>query len=791
MNFSNYDDVLSQMRSFGLVVVMLDIGRIRRCKVDGDRELRGWYAVHELRLGDGDTVLVGSFGIWRGNENNAQKIELGKLRQLTDDQRAALKKSLAQDRKRVDADRKRVADIAARRAKQVWEKLSTIGTCQYLDAKSVKAYGLRFSDSNCAYIPMLDGNGSVHGLQILLPEKHPRIAKTKRNKEFWPAGVVKKGHWFQLGIVRDIVLVAEGYATAASIHEATGLPVVVAFDAGNILHVVEALKKHYRSAKVLICADDDFKSEGNPGMSTASAAALSVNGAVVYPVFTIDREVGKKGLTDFNDLHLGEGLHTVRTQIEARLIELSWDANTKPRAVIPNQGGGGNERRSAVSLLSLDDAVLRFIPIDDGTGKYLFDTWTLKIAHRDQMLSLLQAGVRGDDVKRHPDWIARGAVYIDQVGFDPSCADTRIKCNMWGGWSTTAKQGCCDRLLELLDYLCSEEENYRVAFDWVVKWLAYPIQHPGAKMQTALVLHGPQGTGKNLFFEFAYLPIYGEYALVISQDALEDKFNDWASKKLFAIADEVVARNELYHSKNKLKSYITGRTIRINPKNLAAHEEKNHLNIVFQSNESHPLILEKDDRRFAVIHTPGKLSPEFYKEVRAEIDEGGIAALHHYLLTLDLGDFNEHTKPPMTKAKQDLIDQGKDSPQQFFDDWVEGRLDLPVCPCGSQELYEAYAWYCRKTGEPRIQSIKKFIGAIKHTPGWTFSPESRRHPDGKIDEKGTPDTKGNKPILLVNRATVIPPDDLMEKCYKQESKRKEDWLTNTCLKFFEALEALK
>jgi hypothetical protein len=86
----------------------------------------------------------------------------------------------------------------------------------------------------------------------------------------------------------------------------------------------------------------------------------------------------------------------------------------------------------------------------------------------------------------------------------------------------------------------------------VLKWIAYPIQHPGAKMKTTLVVHGPQGTGKNLFFE-ALMSIYGEYGDVLDQSALEDKFNDWASRKLFMIADEVVARSDVYHIKNKLK----------------------------------------------------------------------------------------------------------------------------------------------------------------------------------------------------------------------------------------------
>lgn len=764
MTWQNYDDVLQQMRGLGLVVDGIDTGRMRRCKVEDDREQRGWYMLHELRLDDGDTVLVGSYGIWRGNENNAQKIELGKLRKLTDDQKAALKKRMADDKRRIDADRQREADRAARRAKQVWDKLSPTGSCHYLETKSVQAHGLKFSDSGCAYVPMLDANGTVHGLQILLPKGHPRIEKTGRNKDFWPAGLVKKGHWFQLGAVRDIVLIAEGYATAASIFEATGLPVAVAFDAGNLLPVAEAIKKRHRAAKVLICADDDFKSEGNPGMSAASATALAVNGAVVAPVFSIDREVGKKGLTDFNDLHLGEGLHTVRTQIEARLDELKWHAEAKPRAGVTPQGGG--ERAVLKSMLTIDEAVERFALVFGGKGT-LFDHQEHILVPKNDVLDILPEHGWRDmrSVKR--------VVRMDEVGFDPACTDKRILCNLWGGWPTTPKQGHCNTLIELLEYLCSEEENYRTVFDWVIKWIAYPIQHPGAKMRTALVFHGPQGTGKNLFFE-AVMAIYGEYGRIVDQAAIEDKFNDWASRKLLMIADEVVARQELYHVKNKLKSFVTGEWIRINPKNVAAHDEKNHVNLVFLSNESQPLVLEKDDRRYTVIHTPEKLSADFYQNVRDELNNGGIAALHHYLLNLDLDDFDEHSKPPLTKAKENLIDVSLDSVQRFIAEWTAGDIEgAPFCPCLGRHLFAVYRKWCDQLGERSPRSEAQLIGHIRNLHRWKAG-----------ESLATFETLNS--TTKKNRKMIIPPDDYCSSsriAVSKDGKTQQLWLTECFFEF--------
>lgn len=748
MTWANYDDVIGQMRDFGLIVDGLDIGRMRRCKVEGDRERRGWYMLHELRLDDGDTVLVGSYGIWRGTDNNAQKVELGKLRKLTDDQKAALRARMAADKKRIDAERNRTAALAARRAKQVWDKLAPDGSCQYLEAKCVKAYGLKFSDSGCAYLPLLDAQGGIHGLQILLPKGHKRIEQTGRNKDFWPAGLIKKGHWFQIGAVRDIALIAEGYATAASIHEATGLPVAVAFDAGNVLPVAEAIKKRHRAVKVLICADDDFKSDGNPGMSAASAAALAVGGEIIAPVFTIDREVGKKGLTDFNDLHLGEGLHTVRAQIEARLDALQWRAEAKPRAGNRAQGGRGKDRNAAMSVMALDDAVERFVPLDDGTGKFLFDTWTNKIVNKDQMVALLAAGQRWDDVKRHYRWIDRGAYYVDQVGFDPACTDKNIKLNTWRDWPMTPKQGKCDLLLELLHYLCSLEKNSEEIYRWLLCWMAYPLQHPGAKMSSAVIMHGPQGTGKSTVFQ-TLSKIYGDYATVLNQRGLEDKFNaDWVDTKLFLLAEEVVTRAEMWHIKNELKELVTGDWVRVNGKFAGAYRQRNHINISYLSNEGQPLPLENDDRRHCVVWTPPELDPEFYEQVQLELENGGVEAFYHHLMTLDLTDFHPKRRPPDTQAKRNLIDLSRPSEERFLLDWIAGDIvfnddngPLPFCPAGTTDLYTAYLKWCRQQGEFRPRALNQFIGALSRRNGW-----SGQHRDRHTDPNGSAAKKRQRMI---------------------------------------------
>ena len=134
MNWTNYDDVIAQLRTAGLQVESIEVGRLRRCRVEDDREKRGWYSLHELRLASGDHVIVGSYGIWRGANANAQKIELART-ELNAEQRAALKARIAEDHRQNERIRRAQAARAALRAQRVWELCARDGDSPYLQRK--------------------------------------------------------------------------------------------------------------------------------------------------------------------------------------------------------------------------------------------------------------------------------------------------------------------------------------------------------------------------------------------------------------------------------------------------------------------------------------------------------------------------------------------------------------------------------------------------------------------------------------------------------------------------------
>ncbi len=117
------------------------------------------------------------------------------------------------------------------------------------------------------------------------------------------------------------VLIAEGYTTGASLHLATGQPVVVAFTAGNLPAAARAVREVYAEAEIVLCADNDHQLEKNVGLQKAEEAAKEVGGRVATPPFS--REELPKGFTDFNDLHQSQGLKAVREAIQTKDLEQS------------------------------------------------------------------------------------------------------------------------------------------------------------------------------------------------------------------------------------------------------------------------------------------------------------------------------------------------------------------------------------------------------------------------------------------------------------------------------------
>ena len=336
-------------------------------------------------------------------------------------------------------------------------------------------------------------------------------------------------------------------------------------------------------------------------------------------------------------------------------------------------------------------------------------------------LSSMRTIVQNSDVMKFWGGDARKWVLKKNIVFDPretpspATSGPTATVNLFSGWKMKPKKGECMQIRVLLAHLCDGNEDLEM---WILRWLAYPLRFPGAKMETSIIMHGDEGSGKNFFFEKVVKAIYGEYGYVIGNAQLESNFNDWASMKLFMVADEVVTRSELKQMKGKLKYLVSGDTIIVNPKGLPEHSEANQMNFVFLSNELQPLALDKTDRRYLVIWTPPALGRDFYVGVANEIGAGGIEAFYHYLMyELDMGDFNEHTKPLYNEAKDKLIEKSLAPPERFYREWSTGILPVPFVTCSVTRLYEVFKVWCGRSGESKYTSQTLFSPAVERYAG--------------------------------------------------------------------------
>jgi putative DNA primase/helicase len=282
---------------------------------------------------------------------------------------------------------------------------------------------------------------------------------------------------------------------------------------------------------------------------------------------------------------------------------------------------------------------------------------------------------------------------------------------------------------------------------WILRWCALPLQRPGTKLATAIIMHGAEGTGKNMFWD-VLKQIYGPYGTIIGQAQIESDFNGWLSARLFVIGNEVLGRKEKWELRGALKHMVTEDVIHINEKNMRERVERNHVNLVFLSNEVQPLAISHGDRRYLVVdcwaeHPEGK---SYYDRVKAEINAGGIDAFYDYLLKLPLGDFTAHTKPIVTAAKRELVELGRDDSERFLEHWKQGLLAVPYGAAPFDELYTQLRRWCQAEGERHIPTKTRFgrLARIrlksKVTRAHGVGGYSARQKTVYWDEEAVPDT---------------------------------------------------
>ncbi|EPD4740006.1 LPD7 domain-containing protein [Escherichia coli] len=214
---------------------------------------------------------------------------------------------------------------------------------EYLTRKGIRAApGVRLNNKNELVIPFSNGRGEIRSYQRI-PVTGGKDARILKGSE-------KSGNWFAFGTPENgrPLLFAEGYATAASLHEATGLPVLMTIDADNMINVAKNARKIWTDSPFVFCADNDHQRKINKGVSSAKKAAASTHGEVIIPAFTEAEKA--QGLTDFNDLDASRGRDAFQRAMNAQLEYIG----------IPTPNNDTTDRREAIVIGNLI-----FTPVKD------------------------------------------------------------------------------------------------------------------------------------------------------------------------------------------------------------------------------------------------------------------------------------------------------------------------------------------------------------------------------------------------------------------------------------------
>ena len=290
-------------------------GSWHRVTINGERKSNASY-----RGFDDGGVPNGQLKLFKGDETLQWR---GEAVEMSREQREAVMAQAEHNREKKAEDLAKERDAAAKTAFGIWKNAphwATQKRCDYLKRKGVDGYGVKALDDGRLLIPLRDTNGRLHNVQFVGKDKF--FLENGRKEGLFH--VIDPKRQLESGVAKAL-FIAEGYATAASVHKATGLPTLVAFDGGNLVKVAKEVREKYPDLQICIAADNDhqlpLRGLPNVGLEKGREAAKAINGKLIAPPLTSKEKA--KGLTDWNDIHAERGLKGLEEALRQVFLSLS------------------------------------------------------------------------------------------------------------------------------------------------------------------------------------------------------------------------------------------------------------------------------------------------------------------------------------------------------------------------------------------------------------------------------------------------------------------------------------
>jgi len=292
-----------------------------------------------------------------------------------------------------------------------------------------------------------------------------------------------------------------------------------------------------------------------------------------------------------------------------------------------------------------------------------------------------------------------------QIVFDPLQKHDETKFNIFSGWNAKIREDIPEQaynriLWHVYAVLCSKDLDL---YTWYLDELAYKFQHPTKKTGHSCTFVSKQGAGKNTFIEWVGYELFGGlYCKIINDiDVLLGEFNSVLEGTMWMILDECRGYGK---QGEKMKNLITQTRTSINNKGLNRYEIDQYCTFTSLTNTSSYLQLENEDRRHVIIECSNEYigDTEYFNLLHQQMaTSDAIDGFYTMLMNRDLSYFNPYNHNfPRTQLHLDVIEQSKDSIEQFIDQiqWDDHEFKSVKGRIKNSDFFQMYLDYCNEQG---------------------------------------------------------------------------------------------